>query len=75
MGESIAKYTGFDAKMLEEADGKVEAIGGSIFIGLEVGDTIIRFLPAPVGTNPFRVTSMHYVDAVPGLEKDRKSVV
>lgn len=69
MGDDLTKYTGFDMDMLEETDRRVEEVGGSAYVKLEVGDTIVRILPAPAGQMPFRVTSLHYIDAVPGLDK------
>lgn len=69
MGDQLTKYTGFDMDMLDAVDKKVESISGSVFMDISPGTTVVRFLPAPAGKQPFRVTSMHYIDAVPGLDK------
>lgn len=65
---NITKYTGLDLALLDEADQKVQEIAGGDFETLEVGENVFRFLPAASGP-PIRVTAMHYIDAVPGLDK------
>lgn len=69
MGSDITKYTGFDLDMLDQVDQQVDAVSGNVYLTVDVGDTVVRFLPARAGKAPFRVTSMHYIDAIPGLEK------
>jgi hypothetical protein len=64
------KYSGYSIEKLENDSAKADQISGSIFMSLEVGDNVVRFIPPKIGVpSPFRVTAMHYVDAVPGLEK------
>lgn len=69
MGNNLSKWQGLDLDALERIDKQVEEMSSNIWLSLEQGDTIVRFLPAPAGTDPFRITSIHYVDAIPGLDK------
>lgn len=67
---NLVRYGSFDETALEEQSRKVNDLAGQIFVKIEPGDNIFRFLPPPPGKNtPFRVTAMHYIDAVPGLDK------
>jgi len=67
---NIVKYGGFSLKAMEAEDKKADAISGSVFINLTPGEHVLRFLPAPPGVeSPFRITALHYIDAVPGLDK------
>lgn len=67
---NIVKYTGFDLDALDKNDKAADAIAGSVFLNLTPGDHIVRFLPAlPGAESPFRITALHYIDAVPGLDK------
>lgn len=70
MATDLTKYQSLDLDMLEEADRTVAGIVGGSYFKLEVGDSVLRFLPGPrPGVKPFKVTATHYVDAIPGLDK------
>lgn len=70
MAESIVRYGTFDDTTFDQQAAQIDDLGGSIYIKAEVGENVFRFLPPPLGRNtPIRVTAMHYVDAVPGLQK------
>jgi len=67
---NIVKYGSFSVTALDEEDKKAEAIAGSVFVNLTPGEHVLRFLPPPLGKeSPFRITAIHYIDAVPGLDK------
>jgi hypothetical protein len=67
---NLVKHGKFDIQALDEVDKKVDAIAGSVFIDFNPGDTVLRFLPPQLGSSsPFRVTALHYVDAVPGIDR------
>ncbi len=65
----IVRYSGFDVEDLNALDEVVDDLAGSAFMDLEQGENVVRILPGLNGASPFRVTAMHYVDAVPGLDK------
>lgn len=68
---SIIRYGSFDESVLDEQSAQVNDLSGQMFIKPEVGENVYRFLPPPIGrrNSPFRITAMHYVEAIPGLEK------
>jgi hypothetical protein len=67
---SIVRYGSYDEATVDLDAAQVDALSGNVLLSFDVGDTIIRFLPPPVGRNsPFRITAMHYVDPLPGGEK------
>lgn len=66
---SIVQYGSFDIDDLDEVDRQVDAIAGSVYVDVEVGDNVFRALPPLVGRKALRVTAKHFIDAVPGLEK------
>lgn len=67
---NIVSYGSYDIDAAKDIQKKVEAISGGNFLKLGVGDTVVRILPPTAGRNsPFRVTAVHYIDAVPGLQK------
>jgi len=70
MTSALTKYSSFTDADLDAADQKVDALAGHAFLTLDVGETVVRVLPAPIGGWPtFRVTAMHYMDAMPGSDK------
>lgn len=70
MSSSIVRYGSYSEAALEKDAGKTAALSGGNFMDLLEGENVVRFLPPPVGSeSPFRMTAMHYIDAVPGLEK------
>lgn len=70
---NIIKYQALDLELVDEAQKQVDIIAGGEYENLEVGETVLRFLPAMAGFTPIRVTAIHYIDAVPGL--DGKTIV
>jgi hypothetical protein len=67
---SIVRYASFSIEELDKQSEAVSDLSGRQFMALEVGENVVRFLPSPLGrTSPFRVTALHFVDAVPGLDK------
>jgi hypothetical protein len=55
--------------MVKADAAKAAAISGSNIMKLEVGENIVRFVPPRIGEPTLRMTGMHYIDAVPGLDK------
>lgn len=66
---NIVKYAGLDLSVVDQVDERVQTIAGGDYEQIEVGENVYRILPALPGRQPIRVTAMHYVDQVPGLEK------
>ncbi len=65
----LIKYQGLTLDVMDAADQQADAIAGGDFWDIEVGENVFRVLPVPIGEKAVRVTAMHYVDAVPGLDK------
>lgn len=65
---NVIQYNAFDDNAVEEARQRVGELSGSDFQEIPEGETVLRILPAIEG-KAVRVTSMHYIDAVPGLDK------
>lgn len=72
-GTNIVKYQGLDLATVDAVGQQVDAISGGNYETIEVGENVYRFLPVPDGQSPIRVTAMHYIDAIPGL--DGKTIV
>lgn len=67
---NIVKYAGLTVEALDQADQQVDAIAGGDFESIEVGENVFRFLPVPEGKGQaIRVTAMHYIDAIPGMNR------
>ena len=67
---NLVQYGGYSVASVEADTAKADVIAGNRWFSFEVGDNVVRFIPPKVGeTSPFRVTAMHYIDAVPGLDK------
>jgi len=70
---NLVRYGSYTLEAATEDDAKVKAASGNSFMELIEGENVVRILPPPEGaTSPFRVTSMHYIDPIPG--SDRKIV-
>lgn len=69
---NIQQYPGFSEEAADQDIAEANAMSGSIYMDLEQGENVIRFLPiAPGMKSPYRKTSMHYIE-IPG--HDRKFV-
>jgi len=68
-GGSIVQYGGFTLDDADDVDKAVDTIAGKQFLSIGVGDTIVRFLPPLPGKKTLRVSAVHYVDALPGMDK------
>lgn len=66
---SLVRYQGFSLEALADNAAQVSSLSG-VYMQLEVGENVVRFLPDLHKPSPFRVTAMHYVD-LPG---DKKAV-
>src|SRR5581483_11395877 len=68
MTDSIVRYGSFDDKAFDEQAQEVDDLAGSQYLKIGEGETVLRFLPPPVGRNtPFRVTSLHFINAALGF--------
>jgi hypothetical protein len=66
---TIRKYGTLSLEALDQATDKVKEVAADVFMNIEVGETVVRFLPSLLeGESPLRVTALHYVD-VPGVPK------
>jgi hypothetical protein len=65
---NIIQYKGLTLETLQHVDERVDSIAGNEFEEIAVGENVFRFLPVVTG-DPVRVTAVHYIDSVPGLEK------
>ena len=67
---NIVKYGGLTIDAMDKVSGRVDSVSGGSFIKIGVGENCFRFLPSKApGINPLRATALHYIDAVPGLDK------
>lgn len=67
---NIQKYQSISLDKINEDDAKVSQLSGNVYMQLEVGQNVIRAIPPPPGKNtPYRITAMHYIDAIPGTER------
>lgn len=70
MSGNIVKYGGYAEKAADYDSAKIDSVSGNVYLDTPVGTTIVRIVPPPVGKDsPFRITAMHFIDAVPGLDK------
>lgn len=66
--QSLVRHGSFDDSVFDQQAQQVDDLAGSDFMKLDVGDNVVRFLPPPVGmSTPFRVSSIHYIEPIPGL--------
>lgn len=69
-GSSIVQYGSYDIADANEAAKQADSIAGGVYLGkLRVGDTILRVLPPLIGRKAQRVTALHYIDPMPGIDK------
>lgn len=65
---SMVRYGNFSIDTMNKQSAVADALGGADFLKLVEGANVLRFLPPLEGQDsPFRITAMHYIDAVPGL--------
>lgn len=70
MSSNLARYGTYTPEAAAHDADRAAAIAAGPIMSLEVGENVLRFLPPLIGwPSPFRVTAMHYIDAVPPLEK------
>lgn len=70
MPENIKRYGGWSADAAAKDEERAASLAGNVFLDLQPGENVVRFIPPKPGNDsPFRVTAMHYVDAIPGLQK------
>lgn len=69
MSGNLIQYQGLSLEDVDAIDEKVQEIAAGDFEQIEVGENVFRIVPTPPPLKPIRVTAMHYVDAVPGLDK------
>lgn len=63
----IVRYGQFTDEALDQQASQASALSGGVW-KFDAGENVVRFLPPPLGKNtPFRVSAMHFIDAVPGL--------
>lgn len=68
-GGSIVRYSEFSVENFDEEYNRARSLAGNVFLDLNEGDNVVRFIPAPIGRSPMRSTVMHYVDALPGSDQ------
>lgn len=69
-GTNITRWGGFSTDALDKLDEQIQDIAGNVYLDLEPGENIVRFLPPIMGReSPFRVTAQHYIDAIPGFDR------
>lgn len=67
---AIVRYAEYSAEEFEKDVDRANQIGGSSLMDLKQGENVVRFVPsATPGKTPMRSTGMHYVDAIPGLDR------
>lgn len=67
---AIVRYAEYSAEEFEKDVDRANQIGGSALMDLKQGENVVRFVPSSApGVTPMRSTGMHYVDAIPGLDR------
>lgn len=70
MTNSLVRFGTFTDDGLNASSQEADALSGSNYVSLDVGDTALRFMPPPEGKNsPFRITAIHYVKSPSDPEK------
>jgi hypothetical protein len=70
MSEGIVRYAEYSVTDFDRDVDRANQLGGSTLMELKQGENVVRFVPSKEpGVSPIRSTGMHYVDAVPGLDK------
>lgn len=66
----IVRYAEYSEADFDKDVDRANQLGGSTMMELKQGENVVRFIPSKeAGISPIRSTGMHYVDAVPGLDK------
>lgn len=66
--QSIVQYGTFTLDALARDQQLLDELSEKVFIDVEQGDNIYRFLPPRIGqSSPFRMTAQHFIQAIPGL--------
>lgn len=67
--QSIVQYGTFTLDALTRDQQLLDELSERVYIEVEQGDNIYRFLPPRLGMqSPFRMTAQHFIQSVPGLE-------
>lgn len=67
---NLKRYGGWSPEAVASDGARVQELSGKSRWSPSPGENVIRFLPGPApGVSPFRVTSMHYIKVIPGLDK------
>lgn len=67
---NLVRFSAYSPEAATADSDRAASVSGNVIMELVPGENIVRFLPA-VGDRktPFRITAMHYIDAIPGLDK------
>ena len=69
MTEAIVKYGQLSDEEFAETDAEVSAVTGGDFVDIEEGENVYRVVPPLPGVRVHKISAVHYIDAVPGLDK------
>jgi hypothetical protein len=70
MADAIIRYAAYTEEDFNQDVDRAAQIGGTSLMELKQGENVVRFVPLPhPGVSPLRTTGMHYVDAIPGLDR------
>lgn len=68
---AIQKYGTLTLEQLDTDSQRVDALSSNKYLKLEVGETVLRFLPSKrPDTSPLRITALHYLKNVPGSQQE-----
>jgi hypothetical protein len=66
----MVRYAEYTEQDFDKDVDRANQIGGRAIMELQQGENVVRFVPSNTpGVSPIRSTGMHYVDAIPGLDK------
>jgi hypothetical protein len=67
---SIVRYVPYSIEEFEHDAERARQVAGNAFMDLVVGDNVVRFVPPKLpGATPIRSTGMHFVQAIPGIDR------
>jgi hypothetical protein len=67
---NLVRYGSYTPEAADSDAARVATITGNVYMELQAGENLVRFIPPKLSMpSPLRVTAMHYVDAIPGLDK------
>lgn len=75
MSNNLIEYEPYTPDVGDADAARADALSGSVFYSIDVGDNILRVIPplkgrgyGSLGRSPFRLTAMHYIE-VPGMQQ------